>query len=182
MRDLGLQELMEKRHETITQTCKKGKHNTPIDCVFGTANFSAIRGGYLSYSRLLGDGHRGIWVDIPKYLIYGYNPPLPIFPSARRLKLIDPRVVEKYLTYLHCSMRDNDLFHRMDELHRDAIFPLSQRLIEEYEEIDMLVCRLMVEAEEQCRKLRTGTIPWSPAYKHSCLLLEYWLKQRCYFK
>jgi hypothetical protein len=36
----------------------------------------------------------------------------------------------------------------MDELHRDAIFPLSQRLIEEYEEMDMLVCRLMVEAEE----------------------------------
>ena len=75
-------------------------------------------------------------------------------------------------------MRDNDFFHRMDELHQDAIFPLSQRLIEEYEEIDMLVCRLMVEAEEQCRKLRTGTITWSPAYKHSCLLLEYWLKRR----
>jgi hypothetical protein len=55
MRDLGLQELMEKRHETITQTCKKVKHNTPIDCVFGTAKFSAIRGGYVSYSRLLGD-------------------------------------------------------------------------------------------------------------------------------
>jgi len=40
----------------------------------------------------------------------------------------------------------------------------------------------MDEAEAQCRKLRTGTIPWSPAYKSSCLLLEYWLKRRSYFK
>ena len=47
MRDLGLQELMEKRYETITQTCKNGKHNMPLDCVFGTAKFSAIRGGLL---------------------------------------------------------------------------------------------------------------------------------------
>ena len=140
MQDLGLQELIEKRHECITQTCIKGKHNTPLDCVFGTANFSASLGGYLSYSRLLGDGHRGVWLDIPKFLLYGYNPQLPTFSSARRLKLTDPRVVEKYLIYLHCSMRDNDLFNKMDELHRATVFPLSQRLIDNYEEMDSLGC------------------------------------------
>ena len=70
----------------------------------------------------------------------------------------------------------------MDEIHRVATFPSCPRIIEEYEEIDRIVCKLMDEAEAQCRKLHTGTIPWSPAYKYSCLLLEYWLKRRGYSK
>ena len=97
-----------------------------------------LRGGYLSYSRLYSD-HRGIWVDIHKSLLYGYNPPAPVFPSSRRLKMVDLRVVEKYPTYLHCSMQDNDLFARMDDIHKYATLPLSPRIIDEYEEIDLLV-------------------------------------------
>ena len=181
MSDLGLQEIIEQRHKTVTQTQKRGTHYTPIDCVFGSANFSILRGGYLSYSRLHSD-HRGIWVDIHKSLLYGYNPPTPVFPSARRLKMVDPRVVDKYLTYLHSSMQDNDLFARMEDIYKYSTYPLSSRIIDEYEEIDTTVCKLMDEAEAQCRKLRTGTIPWSPAYKYSCLLLEYWLKRRSHCK
>lgn len=79
-------------------------------------------------------------------------------------------------------MRDNDLFNRMDDLHSKVTTSLSPRMIEEYEEMDVLVCKLMAEAEKQCCKLRTGTIPWSPAYRISCLQLEYWLKRRSYFK
>ena len=81
MRDLGLEELIEKRHENVTQTCKYGNHNSPLDCIFGSPHFSALRGGYLSYNRLLGNGHRGVWINIPKHYIYGYNPPLPISPQ-----------------------------------------------------------------------------------------------------
>ena len=73
--------------EVLHKHVRKGKHNTPIDYVFGTADFSAIRGRYLSHSRLLGDGHRGIRIDIPKYLIYGYNPHLPILPFCPNIKI-----------------------------------------------------------------------------------------------
>ena len=117
--------------------------------------------------------HRGVWVDIAKLLLYGYTPPQPHFFNTRRLKLDDPRVVARYLTYLHSSMQDHDLFNRMNELHTASRYPLPQYLIDNYEEIDCLVGRLMDEAEQQCRKLRTGTIPWSPAYKRACQALEY---------
>ena len=70
-------------------------------------------------------------------------------------------------------MTDNDLFLRMEELHKNATSPISQRHIEEFESIDALVCRLMNETERQCREIRTGSIPWSPAYNQACLLLEY---------
>ena len=58
---------------------------------------------------------------------------------------------------------------------------LPQRLIEEYEAIDLLVGRLIYQAEEQCRKLHIGTITWSPAYQRSSLALEYWLKRKSYY-
>ena len=128
MQELGLHEVIERQHEVLTQTQKRGQHYTPIDCIFGSAHFSILQGGYLSYSRLHSD-HRGIMVDIHKSLIYGYNPPAPVFPSVRRLKMMDPRVVDKYPAHLHISMRDNDLFSKMDELHQQAVHPLTPRLI-----------------------------------------------------
>ena len=178
MLDVGLTDLIAEKHGPGPITCNRSAQR-PLDVIFGTANLKIKRGGFLSFGKLLSD-HRGIWIDIPKFLIYGYNPPHPVFPSARRLKLLDPRVVAKYLAYLHCSMKDNDLFERMNDVHKHATFPLSQRLIDEYEAIDILVCRLMDEAEQQCRKIRTGSIPWSPAYKHACLLLDYWYNRRKY--
>ena len=38
----------------------------------------------------------------------------------------------------------------------------------------------MDEAEEQCRRLYCGAHPWSPTYKRSELLLEYWLNRKDY--
>ena len=180
MLELGLQDLIGQKHGRGPKTYERSK-DAPIDCVFGSASLKISKGGFLSFGHLLSD-HRGVWVDIPKFLLYGYNPPQPQFFHARRLKITDPRVVEKYLTYLHCAMKDHDLFRQMDEIHKDARCPLTPRIIDRYEEIDLIVGRLMDEAEKQCRTIHTGSIPWSPAYKHACLNLEYWLKRRSHFK
>jgi len=178
MLELGLVDVISDKHGAGPKTYNRSKES-PIDCVFASTDLKMRKGGFLPFKKLLSD-HRGVWLDIPKHMIYGYNPPQPTFPSARKLKLTDPRVVEKYLTHLHCAMEEHDLFHRMDQLHRESTYPLSPRLVEEYEVIDVLVCKLMDEAEDNCRILHTGTIPWSPAYKHACSTLEYWLKRRSY--
>ena len=162
MQDLGLTELIEKRHGPGPKTYKRSK-DAPIDCIFGSAHLSIKQGGYLSFDKLMGD-HRGIWMDIPKFLLYGYNPPQINTYLARRLRLEDPRVVQKYQDYLFEAMEEHDLFYRMEIIHRATVYPLPQWLQVEYEEVDKIVCNLMEKAEEQCRKLRTGTIPWSPTY------------------
>ena len=79
-------------------------------------------------------------------MLYGYNPPQLVFHMARRLKLTDPRVVARYITYLHCAMEDNDLFYLMDVLHKVTSL-LPQHLIDDYEAIDVLVCKHIDEAE-----------------------------------
>ena len=49
---------------------------------------------------------------------------------ARRLKLADPRVVEKYLPYLYSAMQDHDIFQKMEDIHNVAIYSLTEITIE----------------------------------------------------
>ena len=66
----------------------------------------------------------------------------------------------------------------MDDIHRDVVYPLSERIINRYEEMDVLVEDLMYAAKAQSRKLHTCTISWSSAYKRACLALKYWFSRR----
>ena len=178
MLQLGLQDIIAEQHGPGPKTYERSK-NSPIDCIFGTPQIRMTSGGFLSFGKLMGD-HRGIWIDVPSHIIYGYNPPHPTLFQARRLKVLDPRVVKKYQDHLHASMQSKDLFYRMESLHKRTVFPLPEHLCHEYEEIDRIVTALMDNAEKQCRKLHTGSIPWSPIYKNSCQLVLYWLMRKSY--
>lgn len=88
-------------------------------------------------------------MDIPNHMLCGNNPPQLVFHFARRLKLNDPRVVSKYLSFLHSAMKEHDVFYRMDSLHRRTVYPLSTKLADEYEVLDELIYILMEKAEKQ---------------------------------
>ena len=118
--------------------------------------------------------------DIPNIACIGYNPPVSSKYSARRLKSEDTRVVNKYLSHLYANMAQANLFQRMESCHRAAVYPLPPDVAHAFEEIDEEVCHFMTTAEKKCRKIRAGSVKWSPAYQHACLTLSYWLKRRSY--
>ena len=128
--DLGLKDIIHNKHGTSTRTCKRSK-NFPIDCILGNATLQKKKGGLLSFHRLCSD-HRGIWVDIPTDIIFGYKPPQLTQFNARRLKINNPRVVVKYLTYIHSTFRENNLFHRMNESHSKPFYLFPEYRIEQY--------------------------------------------------
>jgi len=106
-----------------------------------------------------------VWVDILKCLLVGYNIPNPVHQGARRLKLRDPRVFDRYQILLHASAINRKTYERMDLVHRRTISPLSQPLAEEYKAIDKEIYLNMDFAENKCRKLHMGGVSFSPAYK-----------------
>ena len=59
----------------------------------------------------------------------------------------DPRVVDKYLAYLHETFIEYDLFQRMNILHTNTVYPLTAIMKKEYESIDEIVTHLMDKAE-----------------------------------
>ena len=73
MLGLGLENVIAKKHGRGPTTYNRSNKDA-IDHIFGTANFNIQSGGFLAYGRLLSD-HRGLWVDIPNHMLYGYNPP-----------------------------------------------------------------------------------------------------------
>ena len=95
MLDLGLVDLIKKRNGTKGPlTCTKSK-DSPINAIFGTHNLAGTYSGIMAFGRMDSD-HRVLWIDIPFILLFRYNPPSLLSPHARKLKLSDLRVVEKY--------------------------------------------------------------------------------------
>ena len=126
MLGLGLLDIIGKKHgyEQAPRTHTRSK-NSPIDCIFVSAQISCALGGFLSFRKLDSDHHRGLWVDIPKMILLGCNISPHTHPGARRLKLHDPRIVEIYLELLHDSMCSKNIYHRMDHLHSATVYPLT---------------------------------------------------------
>ena len=168
MQDLGLVDLMNKKHGACPKTRIRSK-DAPIYCIFGSANLAITKGGFLSFTKLLSD-HRGVWVDIPKFLLYGYNPPKPTFPSACRLTLVDPRVVHRFDTILSDVMHQYDLFHKMEYLHNQATFKWTSCMAREYEAIDKIVGTLMDYAEKNVTNyILVQRLGLQPTKKHALL-------------
>ncbi len=94
----GLRNLIFTRHPAsqAPETYFRNTQEESVDGLWATENIVIARGGYLDYPDLPGD-HRGLWGDIPITSFLGHQPPPLQPPNARRLKLQDDRVVQRYL-------------------------------------------------------------------------------------
>ena len=182
MLELGLVEGICEKHgyEEAPNTYQRSK-NSPIDGIFVSPHLRASAAGYLSFGKLMGD-HRGLWMDLPVELLFGYNPPSSNFAGARRLKLSDPRVVERYTTRLHEACEEHNIYQRMHNLHTHSNYPHTPQDAREYEIIDTLLRRLMQLAEDKCRSFKAGEVPWSPTYQKAHTRIKYWSLRLLYIK
>ena len=170
----GLVEAICEQHgyENAPRTHNRSKE-APIDGIYCSPCIQATHSGYLSFASLGGD-HRGLWVDIPDILIFGYNPPTCSMAHARRLKLEDPRIVKKYNDKLHELLKENKIYERQTYLHQRAVYPQPMWIEYEYEAIDTIIQQSMDKAEKQCRKFKCGNVPWSPLYQEIYDTIDYW--------
>ena len=170
MLDLSLIDLIEKRHGTCPRTHTRS-NNIPIDCCFGSPNLSISKGGFLSFRRLHSD-HRGVWIDIPTQLLFGHKPPPVTYFGARKLKFIDQLKITKKIQRKHTMLEI--YFTRWIIYIRELYFLFPHTWQKNTKNWTKKQKIYMEEAEDTCRKLHTGEVPWSPVYKKVCLILLYW--------
>ena len=103
--------------------------------------------GFLLFVKLIGD-HRGLWLDIPNEILFGFNPQPISHPNERRLKISDPRVVTKYNDYLHKKCLIDRLYKRWDNLHKIACNERTADMEEEYEILDNILEKHTEKAEK----------------------------------
>ena len=155
IKELGLLEFNIHRHDKLPNTYIRGSNT--IDALYVSSALVDSSCGYLPF---LGD-HRPLWIDIPLDLVFGTTTIPP--PRARRLKLQDPRIVDRYTTALSQYIKDHQIRERLQILSQRTDF-YSSTYVTEYNDIDRLRTAGMHLAEKQCRKLRMGEVPFTPEY------------------
>ncbi len=146
----------------------------PIDEIFVSPGIDITAAGYLAHGDGLGD-HRPIWIDVTKDSALGAKlPDLPSF-KARRLKLKDPRIVNKYLNLLKAFTEKHNLNDRINTLFASITpnQPLSKKQSKEYENIDKIREAAMKYAEKNCRHLYMGGVRWSPKLQNARDKIKY---------
>ena len=137
--------------------------STTIDGVWASSTLEITQAGFSDFCDAYFD-HRSSWIDITCESAFGHAS-LPLCPFVmRKLKLDDPKVVNKYNHTLGTQLEKHKVAARLHHLKQHIIegAELTMEQQKEFELIDQSRIEAMIYAESQCRKLKTGEIPWCP--------------------
>ena len=160
--DLNMDECIFRQHgPNAPNTFQNG--SVPIDGIFGSKGIDILLSGYTSGTWGSYSDHRALWVDIDVYSTFG-GVSAPLWrPRIRRLKLEDPRIVQKFIQLRIQHSEKHNLDYIREELDR---LLLQGCPIDEwspiFEKLDRLRVQGILEADRRCRRLKCGNIPWSP--------------------
>ena len=149
--------------------------NRIVDGMWVTPGITVHRSGYLEPKDFPGN-HSLVWMDISYDDALGHNPPTPVSPAARRLKLGYSKTVDKYLKIYERLIDFHSLPQRQFTLEASTSYgvPLTAQQAQEAEAIDCLRTRCMLKAEKKCRKLRMGRVDFSPKLAKYLNQMAFW--------
>jgi Reverse transcriptase (RNA-dependent DNA polymerase) len=177
---LGMRELLTSKHGPAPNTHAAG--SVAIDGIFATGTIQITHGGYSSVDWGSASDHRLCWIDIELSLSLGTALPRIWLPVARKLKLMDPRVVQRFIELRKGYESDHNLLQRLRLIHQAVVTRTTtpEHLLE-LEELDQLRTQSILMANDKCRKLRMGNVAWSPVFQSASNKIQY-LKSciRCY--
>jgi len=162
---------MQHRLPLATHNCG----SLPIDGIFLPITLiDHCESGYLEFGDAIPSGHRALWLDILAHYICPVEKEVIERPMARRLHCKDPQVVTRYNNLLWESLQSTQLAWRASELSQQTSMRLTQSQQIEYESIDKATTELKRYAENKCRKLKAGTVPWCPQVSKAINRILYW--------
>ena len=170
---LELQEAVLQTHHSPNPTFSSHIRNTShriINGIWISPALTIVHSGYTSYDVW---DHQMPWIEIDLTSTFGSSQTSSTF-SGRRLKIKDAKTTSKYLSYLVPQIQHHDLLSRARILNSNVGSSLSSTQQQELEELNRIRTDLMLAAERQCRKLRMGKVPFSPAAMKAALAKSYW--------
>jgi len=174
---LGMHNLIFQNHDETDAptTFFRNKNGKVLDGIWGTANISAIKCGYLELCDFPGD-HSAVWLDISHNCALGHNPPLPANLDANRLQLYQPPTVKKYLKTYKADVTKHALPAWQFSLEHSTSVGVALSLAQQTEaiEIDTLKTKAMLRAHRKCRKVYLGKVSFSEAIDVPKRLLIFW--------
>jgi hypothetical protein len=131
----------------------------PIDGVWATSDVSIAGACVMPAGFGVGD-HRLFVIDIQTASLIGNNPIRVLRPCARRLNTKLPGVVAKYNDKLEDLVLEHRIIERMGIAHECSRSDVQAK--KRMDAVDREFKEYKISAEKGCRKIKSGTIPFSP--------------------
>jgi hypothetical protein len=138
----------------------RGKNRIDYFFVSATIRHSLLRSGSLPYYSLLHGDHRPYFLDLNSKLLFS-DPTVEISrPIYRTLRLLDPRLSDKYREALHAELSLHRVFEKCEELRKFSIQGTRSAHHEAiYHQLDDTITKSMLSAERSIKKGFPGSLP-----------------------
>ena len=150
---LGLVDpILAKHGQGAPPTYNKGSRRIDGILISGTLKSSPC--GFLAFDLMPGD-HQALYIDIKLKSFIGHRPSSIPSHAAWRLKLDDPRVVEKYQTEVERILLPEGAFQKAKRLqdYVQVTGNFDDKAAIAFEKLDSIRVEAMKKAEKRCRKL-----------------------------
>jgi hypothetical protein len=173
---LELKEAILSRHGTRHAPSTYIEGSTPIDGIFTTRGISIQCSRYLAFSEGVKGkpDHRAAWINVTMTSALGYNVPETIRPSMQRVTTKDMRPVQAFNKAMQAFILSHQLGERITKLESTIHYPPTAAERQEAETLMQLRMEGIKAADAVCRKLRTGTIPYSREFARLTAEQNFW--------
>ncbi|CAJ1933968.1 unnamed protein product, partial [Cylindrotheca closterium] len=161
-----MEEAIIQRHPGQTAaTQHRNKRGTPIDGIFTTSGVAVQAGGYYNFDEFFSCDHRGLWIDIDlEKSLGGYKPQQTPY-KPRKLTMLDTTAVRRYLQLVHKGYEEYSIPSRLASLHHQLQLnegTMTATMGRHYNCLHRQMYVVRRKAEEKCRRVTNGLVPWSP--------------------
>jgi len=95
-------------------------------------------------------------------------------PAGWQLKFQDPCIVQKYNKHLGQAIEDAQSLQQLEAVYQEGVTELTTNQINQLEQLDRFITKAKCNAEQQCRKIHAGRIPWTPSLMIVIYKTMYW--------
>jgi hypothetical protein len=182
LKEIGVFNAIQTKHQRKTPPTRTPGTKT-IDSIFCSQSLLSSKCGYMPFQ--LSYDHRPTWMDIPYTLALGHELPPVIRPPMRRLQTTNKKSTDRYIKLFWEFIKSHQLAERAEALFNELPAPetfgqmqcpFSEEQKKKYDRLDELRIQGALRAERHCRKLRTGTVDWTPQYQNLRATYDYWKK------
>jgi hypothetical protein len=136
----------------------------------------------LEFERGLISDHRMLWIDVQVDSTILGTSEIPLWkPMARRLKCNDPRLVERYKHAEYPQFFSKVLQTATTTISNNHQ-SIHQELKAQLDYIDDIRTKGILWADRHCRKLKMGSVPWSPVIQQCMDKIKYYNTCRLRFE
>ena len=156
-----LTDALKHKHGSDTPaTHNRGSHM--INAIFVSDSLLDIeKAGWLRFGKGIGD-HRIAYVYIKLEYLINKDKYEIITSTARRLQVKNEKAVRRYVTICKDEFRKHDILKKTVNIRNKLANGVTDKLVNELNQINQLWKHIVLKAERKCRKVKTGQVPFAP--------------------